>query len=79
MYSAGLTCKYRWGYTYCMIKRRDLLKKLERVARDRGEKLEITEGGRHTKIKIGQSQTVVPRHTEIADLLAKKIVKQVEK
>jgi mRNA interferase HicA len=58
------------------VKRRDLIIKLEAEARRRGEKLEITEGSKHTKVKIGDSVSVVPRHNEINEITAKAILKQ---
>jgi hypothetical protein len=58
------------------MKRRDLLKELQRIAKDAGAEYEETEGGRHTKVTIGDNKTVVPRHPEIADNLAKQIIKQ---
>jgi predicted RNA binding protein YcfA (HicA-like mRNA interferase family) len=60
-----------------MMKRRDLLKKLERIAKDRGEAVEYREGGSHTVVKVGDKQTVVPRHSEINEITAKKIIKQI--
>ncbi|HKU36356.1 MAG TPA: type II toxin-antitoxin system HicA family toxin [Paenarthrobacter sp.] len=60
-----------------MVKLRDLLKALERMARDRGLPLEYREGGSHTVIRIGDRQTVVPRHSEINEITARKIIKQI--
>ena len=59
-----------------MMKRRDLLKQLQRIAKDQGVKLKIREGGSHTVVKIGDQSTTVPRHKEISDRLAKIILKQ---
>lgn len=61
-----------------MMKRRDLMKRLGRIAEERGERLEIIEGGSHTKVAIGDTQTVVPRHREINERTAKAIMKQAE-
>jgi mRNA interferase HicA len=60
-----------------MMKRRDLLKQLARIAKERGEQLEQVEGGNHTKVKIGDQWTTVPRHSEIDDRLVRKIMKQI--
>jgi predicted RNA binding protein YcfA (HicA-like mRNA interferase family) len=60
-----------------MMKRRDLLKKLERIAKDRVEAVEYREGGSHTVVKVGDKQTVVPRHSEFNEITAKKIIKQI--
>ena len=59
-----------------MMKRRDLLKKIERIAKEAGETVDYREGGSHTVVKFGDKQTVVPRHAEINEITAKKILKQ---
>jgi hypothetical protein len=60
------------------VKRRDLMKLIDQIAKERGQVVQLTEGGNHTKVAIGDSITVVPRHREISDLLVKKIVKQLK-
>ncbi|WP_137725600.1 toxin HicA [Prescottella subtropica] len=60
------------------MKRVDLLKELRDYARAHGLEYGETEGGNHTKIVLGERRTVVARHTEIPDLLVKKIRKQLE-
>lgn len=57
--------------------RRELMKNLERVAKDRNEEFTVKEGGNHTRVWIGDKNTTVPRHNEIDDLLVKKIMKQI--
>jgi len=57
------------------MKRRDLLKALSEIAKTAGVEMEITEGGNHTKVKIGDKSTVVARHNEINELTAKSILK----
>lgn len=52
------------------------MKKLEAEAKARGEVLEQTEGGSHTKVRIGDNTSVVPRHNEINEITAKAILKQ---
>lgn len=60
-----------------MMKRRDLLKEAKRIAKERGESYELTEGGNHSIIRIGNDVPVsVPRHIEINELTAKAIIKQ---
>lgn len=59
-----------------MMKRRDLLKQLQRIAKEQGVELNIREGGSHTVVKIGNRSTTVPRHKEIGDRLAQNILKQ---
>lgn len=60
------------------MKRRDLLARLKRTAKDRGVDYTLTEGGRHTRVDVGENTTYVPRHVEIGDMLAKQIIKQAE-
>lgn len=38
----------------------------------------FTQGSKHTKVYLNGVQTTIPRHTEIPDLLAKKILKQLK-
>ncbi|AZR06923.1 hypothetical protein EBQ10_06185 [Trueperella pyogenes] len=56
------------------MKRRDLIKQLERIARSKG--LPLTEGGNHTKATIGQWSEPIPRHREIHDLFARAILRR---
>lgn len=58
------------------MKRKDLMKKLAEKAKAEGADLELTEGGNHTKVKIGDKRTVVARHNEINEITAKAILKQ---
>ncbi len=60
-----------------MTKRVDLLKKIRQHALARGEELRIVEGANHTRVWIGESYTTIPRHREIPDRFAKKILKQI--
>ena len=57
------------------MKRTELMRKLRDIARDQGQELQVTEGGRHTKVRIGERQTTVPRHTEINEHTARGIIK----
>lgn len=61
------------------MKRRDLIKRLDNIAKTKGEKLILTEGGNHTKVTIGQWSEPIPRHREINELLAKAIITRAEK
>lgn len=61
-----------------MMKRRDLLNKLKRTAKELGVDYKVTEGARHTRVDVGGNTTQVPRHNEIGDMLAKQIIKQAE-
>ena len=59
------------------MKRRDLLNEAKRIAKARGESYDLTEGGNHSIIRIGDDVPVsVPRHNEINELTAKAIIKQ---
>lgn len=61
------------------MKRRDLLKKLDRIARGQGEALEeVREGGSHTIYRVGTKSFPIPRHNEINEITAKSIIKQIE-
>jgi len=59
-----------------IMKRRDLLSRLKRAARDLGVDYSTEEGGRHTRVSVGGNTTFVPRHNEIGEKLAKEIMKQ---
>ncbi|MFY9262590.1 MAG: hypothetical protein GX483_01970 [Actinomycetaceae bacterium] len=58
------------------MKRRDLIKQLKEIARARGEILELTEGGNHTKARIGSWVEPIPRHREISERLARAIIRR---
>ncbi|WP_221933780.1 hypothetical protein [Aeromicrobium piscarium] len=60
------------------MKRRELMKKLAALARAEGSAMQILEGAKHTKVSIGQRQAVVPRHTDINELTARAILRQME-
>lgn len=61
------------------MKRRDLINKLHEIAKTKGEKLVITEGGKHSKATIGDWAEPIPRHKEINEQLAKAILKRAQK
>ena len=59
------------------MKRRDLMKQLDAEAKRQGLVVEIVrEGGSHTIVRIGDRQTTVPRHSEINEMTARSILKQ---
>ena len=58
------------------MKRRELLKRLEQIAKDRGESFTLVEGGSHTKAFIGPQMIAVPRHREVSEPTAKTILKE---
>jgi len=57
------------------MKRRDLLKQLTQIAKSQGLELREEEGANHTKVYIGDKQSVVARHNEINELTARSIIK----
>ena len=56
------------------MKRRDLIKRINKIAKDCGETAIYNEGGDHTKVAIGRKQTSIPGHTEINEMTAKDIL-----
>lgn len=60
------------------MKRRDLLRRLRLLAENQGVELRLVEGGRHTKIFMGDRQSVEPRHLEINEITARKIIQHFE-
>jgi hypothetical protein len=60
------------------MKRRDLLAKISQIAKAKGVKVELTEGGSHTKVTVGNRQTTIPRHSEINEMTARGILKYLE-
>lgn len=54
------------------------MRKLRDIARERRVEMEIEEGGRHTKVRIEDRTTVVPRHNEINEHTARSIIKYME-
>lgn len=60
------------------MKRRELEKRIVQIAKAQGAKPEYTEGGSHTKVRVGERQTVIPRHSEINEITARAILKQLE-
>ena len=49
---------------YPGVKSADLLRRLRRLAAQRGWRIEIMEGGAHTKVRLNGRGTVVPRHAK---------------
>ncbi|MDD7541768.1 MAG: hypothetical protein SPK50_05750 [Mobiluncus porci] len=61
------------------MRRNDLLKRLRKIASEKGLTFELVEGGNHTKVRIGGRTLIVPRHTEINEMTARGILKDAEK
>jgi hypothetical protein len=58
------------------VKRTALIKRINEIARVSGQAAEWTEGGRHTKVRIGSRRSVIPRHREIPEGTARAILEQ---
>ena len=50
------------------------MKRIGQIAREKGLTAIYTEGGSHTKVILGDRQTVVPRHNEINEHTARGIL-----
>lgn len=59
-----------------MVKQRDIIKTIKKHAKENGLELTISEGGNHTKIKLGDKMAPIPRHREIGKTITKEIYKQ---
>ena len=60
------------------MKRRELKKRFAQIAAAHGVRAECTEGGSHTKVRVGEKQAAIPRHTEINEITARAILKHLE-
>lgn len=58
------------------MKRRDIVKKLKRLAKEHSLPYYEKEGGNHTKCYIGEAHVTLPRHKEINELTAQGIIKE---
>lgn len=54
------------------------MKRLAQIAKAQGLEMNLTEGGSHTKVVIGDRTDVVPRHTEINEMTARSIIRKLE-
>lgn len=52
------------------------MKMLRDYAKTTGQTITETEGGSHTKVTVGDKQSTVPRHSEINEITARAILKQ---
>lgn len=57
-----------------MVKRGDLVKQINKIAKEQGLTAEYSEGGRHTKVTLGEKHTTLPRHSEVNELTARGIL-----
>lgn len=56
-----------------MTRRTMLIKDIRRFARSRGLNMHMTEGANHTKVRVGERNSVIPRHSEINELTTRSI------
>jgi len=61
------------------MKRRDLVKQINQIAKDTNQTPIWAEGGNHTKVLLGTTIITVPRHTEINELTAQAILRKARK
>lgn len=59
------------------MKRRDIMKAIANHAKASGLPMTQAEGANHTKVKVGNKTTTVPRHTEVNEITARKILEQI--
>ena len=60
------------------MKRRDVIKRTNEITKGRGQTPIWAGGGSHTKVTVGSKSTVIPRHKEIKEPLAQKIIADME-
>ena len=58
--------------------RRDVLKRIQKAVKAADLIVSIQEGAGHTKVRVGETPTVVARHNEINEFTAIEIFKQLE-
>ncbi len=54
------------------------MKRLALIAKEQGAELVVTEGANHTKVRIDQKMTMVPRHREVSEGPARGIIRKME-
>lgn len=60
------------------MKKRDLLVAIRRIARAHEVPCEYVGGTKHEKYRVNGAMIVIPRHTEIAEMLPRSILAQCE-
>ncbi|MDR0626324.1 MAG: hypothetical protein LBG11_03545 [Bifidobacteriaceae bacterium] len=60
------------------MKRRQVIKRLEAVARAKGIEIRVYELSRHTGFSVGPIRSTLARHSEIDDVTARKFFAQFE-
>jgi len=57
------------------VKRGELIRRINRIAKDQHLNAVFTEGGGHTRVQVGGKQTTIPRHSDVNELTAKSILR----
>jgi hypothetical protein len=60
------------------MRRRELEQRIARIARAKGQTPAWSEGGNHSKVRVGQTTVSVSRHSEINEITARGILRQIE-
>ncbi len=60
-----------------MTKRKDVIAAIRAHAKANGLEFTSLEGANHTRVWVGSNYTTIPRHKEIPDAFARKILKQI--
>jgi hypothetical protein len=58
------------------MKRRDLIRSIEQLAKENGVEWVQGEGSKHDKYTFNGRMIPIPRHREIGEMLAREIIKQ---
>lgn len=66
-----------WTRLTCM-KKREVLKRIEKAAKRAGVDFEVTEASRHTQIVVGTVKTTISRHPEVAEGTAEALYRQLQ-
>ena len=61
------------------MKRKELEKRINQLAKQHGTIAQWSEGGNHSKVSINGIATAIPRHSEINELTAKGIIRYFER
>lgn len=51
------------------------MRRLRDIAKAAGTELLVTEGAKHTQVRIGDRTSYVPRHNEVNELTARSIIR----
>lgn len=60
------------------MKRAELIKRINKIAKRQRQDAIYTEGGKHTHVRVGEKRTTIPRHDEINELTARGIIAYLE-